>query len=414
MLASKVFRYLVVILPAVLFVFSPIAEPLNRALFKRYDVRWFKSRDVKARTQTVGVYNGSDRPLPLVLVDIDIQAEVRRPVADMSFTHVESSLGTSFFDTVVRAIAATGLPSDAKGTIEPVLDTHYKDRTLPALDQAFDTTLSLQLQKDKTLAKAASELQRTGKSCPEWHSAWIDRCSGSLLRPECKLVNDVLGHWETWKRKVHEDACELWHQTGSIKWLNPDGQLAPRGKMLFSFPLESDEAGFLTFRAGPSQVNSAEPSVVTSTIDHVTRVDNADDLRASFIYISFKYNFFFTVFFLLVLCFSSVWAFKALTLPLQPAHRTVNLALETDYYVYWELVFQQYHLDIISEYGRLRAEYDRNHRVSLDPEEVLSHVKAMLEIDYNENHTVYESEQQLDTFISNSLETLLKKLTATG
>lgn len=398
MLRWKLLKYFIALFPLVSILALPISEPIKKQVLDRNEVRWYRTKDLANRTETIAVKSGADTSPSKVRIKVGLPPNLKSVVSDYDFRVFENGPKESFLNYVVDSRV---LPGPEKKDFEDILritDRHSKNRTLYAIDKALDESLQSQLKQ--------SEIPRsfmTAAGNQQWdHDLWVKNCIDQKIKgSSCKEVDTILNKWEFSRLCLWSGAEKRWREDTGVA-IHTDNQISPNGDIYFDVPLGTNDSGFLTIHYGLDHV---EPPVNISSADgyRITKV-NPRDLSAGAWWINPYYYTVETVIAvgLIILCVLIAWPSLR---PLQylPIYKIFNTALKTNDEEVWDLAFKKYRYFIIVQFKKTMSGLQE--RMSND--EVLDFIKYAMRGSFGKHSEKFRNDKDLDQFIKQQLKKLV-------
>jgi hypothetical protein len=404
MLRWKLLKYLIAFLPLATVFLLPFVDPIKRQFLNRSDLRWYSSQDKAKRTQTIIVSNGGGGTMSSILVEFNIPPNAGKSVSDFNYSTFASTPRISFLDTLASPDTLTKLDSPVSAKILELADEHSNSRSLYAVDQVFDDLLVTRLQASKLPAVILDVIrQKRGN-----HNLWIQKCNEvKSAKPQCSLVDAVIGKWELEKRNLQVTACNKWREATGVKVLSSPTKLSPDNSLFFNFSLANSESAFLNIQYGPDALNPVTTKTSSTATEQSTQVTDLKDLSAPTWWIFAKYYPRLAISYVAAVLFGLFFAWPWLKpLSLLRIHKLFNFAVKTNDYEVWELAFRRHRYVIQQKFRSLCSEFEKEH-LSSSPEELFDFLRYRLRASVGKHSTKFKSEEELNRFIHQELRRLV-------
>lgn len=398
MLRWKLLKYFIAFFPLVSVLVLPISEPIKKQVLDRNEVRWYRTKDPATRTETIAVKNGADTAPSKVRIEVELPPNLKSVVSDYDFRVFENGPKATFLNYVVD----TGvLPGPEKKDFEDIVritDRHSKNRTLYAIDKAFDESLRSQLEKSEIPSSFITTADKQ-----QWtHDLWLKNCADQKIKSSsCQEVDAILNKWEFSRLCLWAGAEKRWREDTGIA-IHTDNQISPNRELYFDVPLGTNGSGFLTIHYGLDRV---EPIVNISSADgyRITKV-NPKDLNAGAWWISSYYYTVETLIAvgLIILCVLIAWPSLR---PLQylPIYKIFNTALKTNDEEVWDLAFKKYRYFIIVQFRKTMSGVQER----LSNDEVLDFIKYAMRGSFGKHSDKFRNDKELEQFVQRQLKKLV-------
>lgn len=403
----RILRYLIVIVPLALTLFSSFSEPLRSWLLSRYQLRWHvEDRSEERLPVVVTVTNTGSATVSKVRVLLTITSREPRPVADFSFSREAGTPRISFFNSLVDFDSAPSRPASEIEKLMVVLDRHSASRTLFNLEKTFDEILASQLQPKQPLLKLLNDLKKTSPNYDDWHRGWLQRCAGyEIPTQNCREADNLLGTWEKTKQDLLVTAQRKWYEATGVALSHKNNQISPTGEVDFTFDLGGNETAVLQidYDTNPSLVIKTDIAVTSSSISKTNKVTDKFYLTAPLPFFMFKYHF--DIFVSIVLLGALIiWFSWPAIVPKQllSISKVFRVALKEKDEEYWDYALQRHRFHILQKFRNLQIVFKKTD-VPVETDEILDHVRDYLIKVYDDDQRKVTDDARLNRVISSAL-----------
>ncbi len=212
------------------------------------------------------------------------------------------------------------------------------------------------------------------------HQDWLRRCHAKGTRPEFCDSEDTLERWEQIVADIKWRAIQEWKLATTVQMFFTDGYVEPETSVSLVLAPNPANLKIMKFHFG----NETSTITPQTGVKRATEVKSLADLDANGMWILFRYNTKSGI--ASVVCvILAIWAaFPLLASPRSMSvDKLLNVALKNDGYKsdeLWEAVYEKIHYMLLNEYRAQCAAFEKH--PTMPVEEIFSHLKNLLRIDY--------------------------------